>query len=138
MSEVKAMVVQKGLIAASKEINVFVKTLFSIVPIGEGDANSILARLPFFVAVRLTAAELQRNADRLRSAYETLDEEIVFGDIHIPSIDPKRLISSRASRDMLLTRSMILLNMRRHMRDLKATQDHLMKEETPYTGVREV
>nr|DBA44354.1 TPA_asm: hypothetical protein [Unuamitovirus sp. 'pemphredoni'] len=135
LAEVKASVIMTGIVENSKKMNVFSRRLLTTLPLGL-DPTSTLLKLPFFRVVKQISLKLQDTVDKLKKGYVDLDPGLVYGDILIPSVDPERIISRRVVSELILTRSNLIQKCKRHMADVRKTQEHIMKEDNSIPPLR--
>jgi len=128
LAEVKAGVIRTGIVENAKKLNAFSRRLLTTLPLGLDPTHTLL-RLPVFRVTKQVSVKLQLEVDKLTRGYQDLSEDLVFGEVLVPSVDPERMLSMRTQSELILTRSSLIKKLRSHMADLKRTQNFIMKEE---------
>lgn len=128
IAEVKAGVIQTGIVENAKLLNGFARKMLTTLPLGV-DPTQTLLKLPFFRVIKQVSMRLQESVYMLKKGYEDLSEDLVFGEIFIPSIDPEKIISTRKQAELILTRSKLIKKLKSHMADLKKTQRAMLEQD---------
>jgi len=110
MAEVKARVLESGMLKARGNAEVMIKNLRKLLPHFKGvDAQSAYQSIPALELSYAQFRELANDLDDLRDPMVTTPEKLIFDKVTILGFDSTRLMATR-SHEVLLASNATLLN----------------------------